>query len=476
MQAETPISAPCGFVNDFDTAVWKQVRDLVAANGDLKLDLRRTRAEILVLNTERKGLEERFLLRTPSPPPTPPADDVTTGNGGGSAGVVPHGGVEEATHSESVANNRSAHEADYAQRVENNESGGEVATAGGILCAGARLEQPILARGGAHVDSDNSLARTAENGQVDGAKKPALKLRVVATADGGSDDSRFEAAGAEASGLKVEVFGELRDDLSGFESSSSSSESDMDGLASIERDGRSRSPRSSDRKAFDSCDSASTECDAQETSAELGDDADLGESPGPAEPAGEGALDKALECDRGRSGRRRSFSTRSLQSQIGIPGMGGSGTSIEPAQSLSTSLPGSFLVARDGGHEEARAETSRADTCTPASQIEERDTTLVESDGIADGSSDDSTSTGKLNGDVWSSASFIAAKANAENMSGHEDEAGAHVMVNFLPLDKASRAVEQPNARRQPRGNREQNVTDWDQSSQSSAGSRSPGG
>lgn len=471
---------------------------MVAANGDLKLDVRRARAEILVLNTERKGLEERFLLRTPSPTPTPPSGDLAAaGSASGNAGGVLDGGGGGAKQSESVANDDgSANEGGRVPREGSNESGGEGETAGGTSAAGTNLDHTTPAGGGNgdRAGSENSLTRTAGNRQADGAIGPELKVTVVAIADGG-DGGPFEPAGVEATRLKVEVSGRRGDGAPGFEGSSRS-ESDVDSWASIDRGVFSRSPRSSNRKAFDSCDSASSEGDPQDTPAELadlGNRASGGEASSTVQATAGAIFGKSFEHNNivGRSGRRRTFSTWSLPSNlagacsdadkkgVGTQGIGGLGTSAEPTHPHSASLPGSFLVVRDGGTEEAGSRAVRADTSTLVSQLEERDASLLKSDGVADGvSGDESSSTSEAKGDVWSSASFIAAKANAEATSGDDDKGGAQAMANFPPLDKASSAVKQPRVRRHPRGNEEQKIISYflDDSSQSSAGSRSPGG
>lgn len=449
---------PRGFARHFNASFRKQVRDLVAANGDLKLGFRRARAEILVLNTERKGLEERFLLRTPSPPATPPVGDIAT---------------------KSVTNDGSVHEADWVQREGNNKSGGEVETAGNISCAGTNLHHAILTGGGDHAGSENRLTLAAGNLQVDRAINPGLKLGDDVAMAGESDDDRLKATGVVASGMGVEVSGHHGKDAPGFESSSRS-ESDMDCWASNNRDVYSRSARSSEREVFDSCDSASSECDAREKPAELNDGASCGELASTVQAAG-GTFDKALELNVGRSGKRRVFSTRSLPSQLlgacfgsdkGVASMGRSGTRAEPTHPRSTSLPGSFLVARDSGHNEAQSRTYRTDTPTPGSQLER--TALVKYDGVAD----DGPSICKVKDGPWPSASFIAARADAEDMSGVDDEGGAQVMVNFLPLDKASSAGKRPRVRRRPRANKDQNIINYflNENRQSSSDSCSPGG
>lgn len=45
-----------------------QIRDLVTTNGELRLDVRRARADALILSEERRALEERFLPPPASPP------------------------------------------------------------------------------------------------------------------------------------------------------------------------------------------------------------------------------------------------------------------------------------------------------------------------------------------------------------------------------------------------------------------------
>ena len=399
-------------------------------------------------------------------------------------------------HSESVDRDGSAGEAGSAQRVGNDQSGGEVAAADGTPSAGANLGHATLAGGVDHAGSENSPTRAEEDRQVDAVESPDLKLKVVVIAGGGNGGS-FEPDGADAPALTVEVSGRRGDDP-GFDSSSPS-ESDTDTWASI--DGRvcSRSPRSRDRKAFDSCDSASSECDAQDNPGGLAEPAEPVQPEQPAEPGNGdscGEMTSTVQAtaatfdqiNLGRPGRRHA-STRSLSSSllgacfgadmgVGIDGMGGSGTSAELTQPRSMSLPGSFLVARDGGHGEIRSRASRADTATPLSQLAERDTPLAKDDGVAGGSSSDERSNGQVEDGVWSSDSFVAAKANAQGKRGGDDKSGFQAMANFLPLDKASSAVKPPRARRQPRGNKDQNIISYfmDDSSQSSAGTRSPGG
>ncbi|CAM9437766.1 unnamed protein product [Ectocarpus sp. 4 AP-2014] len=73
----------------------RRVRDLVVENADLKLDVRRTRAEILVVTAERRGLEERFLLRTPSPEPTSPVVESRSIAAGSSVASFEGGGTEK---------------------------------------------------------------------------------------------------------------------------------------------------------------------------------------------------------------------------------------------------------------------------------------------------------------------------------------------------------------------------------------------
>eukprot|EP00903_Cladosiphon_okamuranus_P014454 g13411.t1 len=439
----------------------RRVRDLVAVNGDLKLDVRRARADILVLNAERKGLEERLLLRTPSPPPTPPVGDVALGSDRSAEGAR-HGG-EEATTNESVAKDGSVDEAGWVQQVGNDQSGGEEATAGDFSCAGANLHHANLAGGGDHAESENMLTRDEGSRQIDGASSPEVELKVVAIV-GGGDGGHFEAAGVEASTLTVEVSGRRGADGPGFESSSCG-ESDADTWASIDRKVRSRSPRSSVRRAFDSCDSASSEHDAQDMPAELAgfaeprEGANCGEIVSTAQQAAGTTFDKALEPHLGRPCRRPVFKTRSLQSNLpgtyfgadedlGKEDMGGSGMSFESPQPRSKSLPGSFLVAGDGGHEEAQSSTSRAGTSTPVSQFEERGTSLAKFDGVAGGSSSDESSNSQVKDGIWSSASFIAAKKTAEGIRGDDDKGEAQEMANFTPLVKTSRANTQSSARR----------------------------
>ncbi|CAB1098243.1 unnamed protein product [Ectocarpus sp. CCAP 1310/34] len=73
----------------------RRVRDLVAENADLKLDVQRTRAELSVVTAERRGLEERFLLRTPSPEPTPPVVESGSIAAGSSVASFEGGGAEK---------------------------------------------------------------------------------------------------------------------------------------------------------------------------------------------------------------------------------------------------------------------------------------------------------------------------------------------------------------------------------------------
>lgn len=461
VQRKSSLSAP-RVLAYFNAAVRKQVRDLVAANGDLKLDVRRARAEILVLNTELRGLEERFLLRTPSPPPTPPARDVAAGSGCANAGAVLHGDGE-VTHSE----------ADWVQ------SGSEVATTGGISCAGTNLDHTILTGGGDHAGWENRLTCAAGDS--------VLKLRDYVEMADESDDDRCKVTVVVVSGVDSEVSGQHGDDTPGLESSSRS-ESDVDiCCASIDGHVCSRSPRSSHRNAFDSCDSASSECDAQEQPAEPIDGASCGELARAVQVAGD-TTDKALELNIGRPAERRENSPRSLSlpsqllkacfspaQDVGVASIGSSGTCADSTQSRSTSAPGSFLVARNE-HKEAQFRTTTG-TPTPESQVKvEGLTALAKYDNAAEWTSSDESSICKVKG--MSSASFIADKENAEDMSGDDDKGRAQGMVNLLPLDKAYSTVKRPPVRRRPGGDNAHDILNYflDDSSQSSSDSRSPGG
>lgn len=57
----------------------EQVRDLVSENGDLKVELGRAKAINLVLDTERRSLEERFLVRSSLLPATSPVVETDPG-------------------------------------------------------------------------------------------------------------------------------------------------------------------------------------------------------------------------------------------------------------------------------------------------------------------------------------------------------------------------------------------------------------
>lgn len=395
--------------------------------------------------------------------------DVATGGGDCSAGATALHGDGDMARSKSVADGGSSHEADWVQRVGNNTSGGEMVTAGGISWAGTDLEHAILTGGGDHAEPEDGLGRAAGNSQVDRAANPESKLRDDEAPADDSHGGRLKAP----SGFGVNVSGEHGKEGRGFESSSSSSENDVSASTSIIREVCGGGARSSERKVFDSCDSASSECDGGEEPAELIDGDSSGEIANNAQATG-GTSDKARGLDTGRSGEKRVLSTRSLSPQqtgTGVASTGGSDECTEPTQAGSTSLPSSFMVARNGGQEAARCRTSRIDAAIPGSRP----------DGVADESSNGEPSMCKRKDGTWPSPSFMAARENAEDMMSSSDdgEGGTRAMADFLPLHETSRAVRRPRARRRPpQGNNDQKIIDYflRDSSQSSSDSRSPGG
>lgn len=70
--------------NPFCTHAFHQVRDLVTENGDLKLDVRRAKADNSILRVENRALEDRLLAGSISPSP-PSEGDTAAGSDCGSA-------------------------------------------------------------------------------------------------------------------------------------------------------------------------------------------------------------------------------------------------------------------------------------------------------------------------------------------------------------------------------------------------------
>lgn len=517
-------AAHCGF-HDY-TNVSEQVRDLVAANGDLKHSVRRAKAEISVLTAERRGLEERFLLRTPSPspPPTPPVHDIPTDNGRTSGAVVDAPGLVgsdgERTHgrpsvtrtcaSTSVADDGSIHGMDWEQHMGDSKSGGEVVSAGGRSCAGTGLGESkagvlnhALPNGGAdHSGSSNHLIRAAENSQDGGAASSRsqstgascnLKQGGVGAMRGDSDEDCSKATGGVASGLELNASEQDGDGGPGCESNSGS-ERDVDNWAPRDLVVCTRGARSRPSKAANSDDSGSNKCDTTAADvptiseqgllyggpAEPSDGASCGEqisaATSTAQAAG-GALDDAPKLNVARPGNEHDFLSRSVPSQhtgarLGSDkillgsSMGGSGTSVV----TSTGLPDPSLAAGDGGHIETQPRRNRTATSIPGSQIVVESHTNPARSGSDDGSGTE-TSVCEAESGTWPSTSFVVARASAEDISDDENSAK-------VTREETRSTVRRPRARRRQRENQSHDIINYflDDSSQSSSSSRSPGG
>lgn len=452
---ETQFDFPAAF--DIHNHDWKQVRDLVAENGDLKVEFRRAKAEVMVLTAERRGLEERFLLRTPSPPPEPPGGGISVAVSGRARGA-------------------------NVQQVGSGKSGDDLASAGVIPSsdAGPRdFKAVILDHASPSCDGDHPTRHVSAAGdtQASGAacgcssREQPSPGDVEATLDRGDEDLS-KAEGGAASGLELEAVepeNEVAQSLEReSESDTTNSQSDDEFWASRGPDVVAGQVRSSERKAFDSCDSASSECDVQERALSeeaigklsggngRGDEEALASSD--AQAAG-GAFDSAFQLDVVRPGRRRPVLSRSLRPQpirtrtssenvLGKTRTNESGTgtmaevSLGPTNPLSTSLPGSFLVA--GG-------------------------------GSADRSSSGETSVGDVENDTWPPGSFIIAKGKVEGTRDGQDE--VQVSTETLPVEGTKNAAMRSLIKRERKGHDAHNLNSFlNDGSQTSSDSRSPGG
>ncbi len=408
------------------------MRDLVAENGDLKVNFRRAKAQVLVLTAEQRGLEERFLLRTPSPLPAPPVGCIAVAASGHPRGDM--------------------------QQVGSDKSGDDVVPAGAVPSAGAapRDFKPMVLDHGDHPDRRVSAAGDTQAKCSGAASRRSARER--------PSEDHSTAADGVASGLELEAAEPENELANGLEreseSDSSNSQSDDEFWASRGPDVGAGQVSS---RAFDSCDSGSSECDVQESALSEGAIGKLNEGAGRggqealassnAQVAGS-ALDSALHLDVVRPGRRRPVLSRSLQSQpirtrtSSEKLLVKTGTiaeiSLRPTNPLSTSLPGSFLVAGGGG---------------------------------ADRSSSGETSVGEVDNDVWPSGSFIIAKGKVEATRDGQDK--VQVSTNTLPLGRTKSTAKRPLVKRGQKGHEAHNH-DLDyflnNDSQSSSDSRSPGG
>lgn len=439
--------------------VWKQVRDLVAENGDLKVDFRRAKAEVVVLTAERRGLEERYILRTPSPPPAPPVGDTEAGavsgrEGSASALIAPVlvGGIRDANR----------------QHVENDKDGDDMAPTGATPAVGEgprELKPLVLQNAPPNTDDDHSgcHATTAGDARVSGAaRSPSAGAHHPGLGDGGAtpdenDQDRAKTANGLAPGLELEAAEQENDAAQAFkresDSDTSNSQSDDEFWASCGRDVGAGRAGSSKTKAFDSCDSASSEYDAEERAPDesaTGKQNDGGAQEELATSTAQATadfFDRAFQLNVVRPGRRRAVSSRSLVLQR-IGARTGSAKVLRKSSKSgsgfphSTSLPGSFLVA--GG-------------------------------GSADRSSSGETSVGEVENGAWPSGSFIIAKAKIEETRDDQDD--VQVSTDSLPLEGTRSSVKQPLMKREPRGRTAHNIDSFlNDGSQSSSGSRSPGG
>lgn len=188
-----------------------QVRDLVAENADLKLDVRRARAEILVVTAERRGLEERFLLRTPSPEPTPPAVESGSIAAGSSVASLESGGTEKprgrfTPTSENPAGTSGACD-DGIHRM---QGPGVVCSGGGSSAPSlnepelAVLDRPLPAGGSDLSGLSGRIASGEGKGQTDRSSKSSCSELIAEGANSSGDGDRSKTT-TVGSGARVDA-------------------------------------------------------------------------------------------------------------------------------------------------------------------------------------------------------------------------------------------------------------------------------
>lgn len=456
--------APRGF-RDF-SHVSKQVRDLVAANGELKLNARRAKAEIAVLKAERKGLEERFLLRTPSPPPMPPVGDIPACSSGGNLGTAanPPGlvggdgervqdrcGITRPFASIGVADGGKSIGVDLVQHMGDVKNVGDVESRGGISSASIGLEESeagvlnrALPSGGIdHSDESNNPIHAPERGQVTGDPGFENDCGIERAADNrDSRDLAVNTTGARSKpseGVNLDFAPDVAT-ISEQEHQHGEPAEPSDGAGCGEQ-------------------VASASSTAQATCNALDDAPKLNVTRPVNGHDGHDGLSERI---------RPQHTGAHLTSDKMLLGgsMGGSGTSV-----VSTSLADHAVSARDSSRISTQSRRKRADTPNPGSKGVVKSNASLETDA-----SGTKTSVCEAESVIWPSASSIAAIASSEDIS--DDEHDAQVKVQIPPREETCSDVRQPSSKRGQLGNKTHDINYFlnDSSSQSSSDSRSPGG
>ncbi|CAM9384852.1 unnamed protein product [Ectocarpus fasciculatus] len=191
----------------------RRVRDLVAENADLKLDVRRARAEVLVVNAERRGLEERFLLRTPSPEPTPPVVESGSVATGSSVASFEGGGRAEKTHGRVTltSENSAGNSGTCDNGVDRVQGPGVVFSCGGSSARTPSLEpeltvlnRPLPADGSDLSGLGGRLARGEVNAQIGSSSKSSRSQLIVEGANSSGDGDLSKTTTVE-SGARVDA-------------------------------------------------------------------------------------------------------------------------------------------------------------------------------------------------------------------------------------------------------------------------------
>lgn len=510
-----------------------KVRDLVAVNGELKLSAHRAKAEIAVLKAERRGLEGRFLLRSPSPPPTPPVGDTPAESShgvSGSASTPPWlvGTVRQKTQdkprvtrifaSDGVADDGNIDGMDRVQCMTHSKSNGEVVATGGNFRSSTGLDESkvvllndALPNGGFDdADSNNhpihAPGRDKVGGAVSGCSRSAGSRcnwiqGSIGAKVGDSGKCCSKAIGGEASGLVRNTFEQDGDGDVVYENNSGS-DGDAENVDSRELDVCSMGALSRPSKDATSGDSDSNKCNTREKRC-MPDISTMSEQQrqhrGPSEPsdgvscgvqvalpystaqAASSAVDDAVNFNVTRPGNGHNVLSKSLPPQhtwarlisdntlFGVS-MGDSGTRTV----ASTDLLDNSMAAQDGGHVATQSRRQRTDTSTLGREnVVEVHTSLGRY-----GSHEPSvaqTSVCEAESGMWPSASFIAAKASTEDTS--DDENSAQVTVEIPPREETP-TVTEPSPKPRQRENNTHDIINYffDSSSQSSSNSRSPGG
>lgn len=459
------------------------MRDLVAANGELKLNARRAKAEISVLKAERKGLEERFLLRTPSPPPMPPVGDIPAGSNDGNLGAAasPPGlvgrdgeriqdrpGVTRPFVSIGVVDDGNNNGMDWMQHLGDSKIGGDVESRGGLSSASIGVDQSaagVLNRASpndvvGHSESNNTPIRAPERGQVDG--DPGFETNSGSERDApDNSDSRDLDVNTTGAGSRPSE-GVNLDNSSDSNKCDTREKNCAPDLATIsERECQHGGPAEPSHGASCIEQVASASSTAEATCSAVDDAPKL-------------SVTRPVNGHDGLSERLPPQHTGANLSSDNIllgGNMGGSGTSM-----VSTGQADNAMAARDSGHIATQSRRKRADISTSGSKGAVKSNTSLET-GCSYGASGANTSVCEAESVLWPSASFIAAKASPEDSS--DDEHGAQVTVDIPPHEESCSTVTQPSSKRRQLGNKNQEIIDYflnDNSSQSSSDSRSPGG